>query len=95
MNFEVYSVNCKIGQISRSEFLGVGAKGLSCNPLGQADYLEQNKTELNISFGLCMGHDILFNGKSTAPVTTLVVKDRKYRHDPFEHFADSHKEEGV
>jgi uncharacterized metal-binding protein len=38
--FETYSVNCKIGQIPRSEFLGDGAKGVSCNPVGQADYLD-------------------------------------------------------
>lgn len=86
--FEVYSINCKVGQIQRSEFLGEGATGISCNPAGQAEHLEQKETELNISFGLCMGHDILFNLKSKAPVTTLIVKDRKHKHNPIQIFSD-------
>lgn len=92
--FEVSSVSCKVGRIPRSEFLGEGLMGLSCNPAGQADELAERSTELNITFGLCMGHDILFNSKSKAPVTALVVKDRKYRHNPFEHFSEVPHYEG-
>jgi len=84
--FEIYSVNCKIGQIPGNEFQGKAAKGISCNPVGQADYLGQQKTELNISVRLCMGHDILFNLKSNAPVTTLIVKDRLHNHNPHKAF---------
>jgi len=84
--FEVYSIDCYTGRIPSSEMLGTDAKGISCNPAGQAHFLEQKETELNISFGLCMGHDILFNQKSKAPVTTLVVKDRKNQHNPFKEF---------
>jgi len=87
-DFEVYSASCKIDGIPRSVFIGETARGIACNPAGQALYLDRNGTELNISFGLCMGHDIIFNGKSKAPVTTLVVKDRKYRHNPFQHFSE-------
>jgi uncharacterized metal-binding protein len=57
-----------------------GYKGLSCNPAGQASYLSEKKTELNIMMGLCLGHDMIFNSKSTAPVTPLIVKDRKLKH---------------
>lgn len=84
--FEVYSIDCKYGKIRSGELLGTEAKGLSCNPAGQAEYLAQNHTELNISFGLCLGHDIIFNQKSIAPVTTLVVKDRKYKNNPYKEF---------
>ncbi len=35
-----------------------------------------------------MGHDILFNQKSEAPVTTLIVKDRQHKHNPFKEFED-------
>jgi len=87
-DFEVYSIDCYNGRIPTSELLGIEARGISCNPAGQADFLAQNNTELNISFGLCMGHDILFIQKSKAPVTTLVVKDREYRHNPYEAFID-------
>ena len=53
-----------------------------CNPVGQALTLNQQKTDLNIIMGLCMGHDILFSRFSEAPVTTLVVKDRAMCHNP-------------
>jgi len=86
--FEVFSVDCKVGRISSSELLTDQSRGLSCNPSGQAEYLKENNTGLNISFGLCMGHDILFNQKSEAPVTTLIVKDREHRHNPFKEFED-------
>jgi uncharacterized metal-binding protein len=38
--------------------------------------------EMNIIMGLCVGHDMLFNKYSEAPVTTLVVKDRVTGHNP-------------
>jgi uncharacterized metal-binding protein len=69
--------------------LGTDAKGISCNPAGQAKFLAENNTELNISFGLCMGHDLIFNQKSKAPVTTLVVKDREHKNNPFKEFEDN------
>ena len=53
-----------------------------CNPVGQALILNQMKTELNISMGLCMGDDIVFSKFSQAPVTTIVVKDRATYHNP-------------
>lgn len=84
--FVVYSVDCKVGRVSSAELLSDQSKGLSCNPAGQAVYLEENNTGLNISFGLCMGHDIVFNQKSKAPVTTLIVKDREHKNNPFKEF---------
>jgi len=53
-----------------------------CNPIGQATFLNQKKTDLNIIIGLCIGHDILFSNHSKAPVTTLAVKDRVLAHNP-------------
>jgi uncharacterized metal-binding protein len=85
-DFEVFSVDCKCGKIPASEFLGEEAKGISCNPSGQADYLAENKTELNIVLGLCVGHDMIFTTKSKAPSTTLIVKDRQFKHNPMENF---------
>ena len=85
--FEVYTVDCKYAKIKGSKLLNdETVKGTSCNPAGQADFLAQNETELNISFGLCIGHDILFNMKSKAPTTTLVVKDREHKHNPYQEF---------
>jgi len=84
--FEVYSIDCKCGKIPSSEILDKEAKGISCNPAGQAEFLAENNTELNVSFGLCMGHDIVFNQKSKAPTTTLIVKDREHKHNPYKEF---------
>jgi len=85
--FEVFTVDCKYAKIKGSELLNdETVKGTSCNPAGQADFLAQNQTDLNISFGLCVGHDILFNMKSKVPTTTLVVKDREHTHNPYKEF---------
>jgi len=85
--FEVYAIDCKVGKVTGADLLDdETVKGLSCNPAGQAAFLAENKTELNVSFGLCMGHDILFNMKSKAPATTLVVKDREHKHNPYQEF---------
>lgn len=84
--FEVYSIDCKVGKIAASDLIGSDAKGISCNPSGQAEYLATNKTELNVSIGLCMGHDILFNQKSKAPTTTLLTKDRENRQNAYKAF---------
>lgn len=86
--FEVKSIDCYTGRVPSSVMLDNDTRGISCNPAGQAQFLANNQTELNISFGLCMGHDILFNQKSAAPVTTLVVKDREHKNNPFKEFED-------
>lgn len=77
--FIVEKVHCKFGKVSFNELVP-GYKGISCNPAGQAKYLEDKGTELNIMMGLCLGHDMIFNARSKAPVTPLIVKDRKLNH---------------
>lgn len=83
--FKVAKVNCKYGKVPFSDILE-GYTGTSCNPAGQAQYLSDKGTELNIMMGLCVGHDMIFNQKSSAPVSTLIVKDRKNKHHTLEHF---------
>jgi len=77
--FTVEKINCKHGKVPFTDLVE-GYKGISCNPAGQAKYLEEKGTELNIMMGLCLGHDMIFNAKSKAPVTPLVVKDRVLQH---------------
>lgn len=85
--FDVYTVHCKYGRIPAAElFEDDSVRGTSCNPAGQAYFLSEKKTELNISFGLCMGHDVIFNLKSKAPTTTLIVKDREHKHNTYNEF---------
>jgi uncharacterized metal-binding protein len=82
--FEVYTVDCKCGKIKKHELLGGESNSIMCNPSGQADFLREHDTQLNISMGLCVGHDMLFAKKSDVAVTTLVVKDRVNHHNPIE-----------
>ena len=80
--FEVESVMCKVGGISK-ECIGIknDSKPI-CNPIAQAKFLNKIKTELNVVIGLCIGHDSLFIKYSEAPVTVLAVKDRVLAHNP-------------
>lgn len=84
--FSVSSVCCKVCGIAKEDFELPKIKEeryeAMCNPLMQARVLEEEKTELNLLVGLCIGHDILFSKYSHAPVTTLVVKDRVLTHNP-------------
>jgi len=53
-----------------------------CNPVAQARILNEAQTELNVVFGLCLGHDIIFNRYAEAPSTVMAVKDYLYDHKP-------------
>jgi uncharacterized metal-binding protein len=86
---DVVSVACKNGSIPKEE-LGLadaekvrpGTYEAMCNPIGQARLMNEAQTELNIIFGLCVGHDSLFIKHSEALVTCLVAKDRALAHNP-------------
>lgn len=87
---EVISVICSCGGIDKQD---VGIPGeykirsperfeSTCNPLLQAELLNQAGTAFNVLVGLCVGHDMLFTQHSTSPVSTLIVKDRFTGHNP-------------
>ena len=59
-----------------------GPGPVACNPVLQAQLLNEAGTELNIVMGLCVGHDSLFYKHAKAVTTTLVVKDRVLVHNP-------------
>ena len=87
--FTPLSVCCKAGSIDKKE-LGLaesdkvrpGTFEPACNPIAQAQICNDLDTDMNMIVGLCVGHDMLFNKYSKAPVTTLVVKDRVTGHNP-------------
>jgi uncharacterized metal-binding protein len=81
-DFEVSSVICKNGHISRKLIDINNTKVAMCNPISQAVFLNENKTDLNIVLGLCVGHDSLFIKYSVAPITVFAVKDRVLCHNP-------------
>ena len=80
----------EVGSITK-DFLGItdeqAVRGsckteTMCNPIGQALFLNQQKTDFNLMLGLCVGHDTLFIKYSDAPITALAVKDRVTGHNP-------------
>jgi uncharacterized metal-binding protein len=54
---------------------------VSCNPAGQALFLNEN-ADFVIEVGLCLGHDVIFHQELSVPFTVLLVKDRVYGHNP-------------
>ena len=86
---ELYGVACKVGAVDKTviglkeeQKLKPGAHESMCNPILQAELLNEAKTEFNVVIGLCVGHDSLFIKHSKAPVTCLIVKDRLLCHNP-------------
>ena len=84
--FEVYGVACKAGEIFK-DTLDIppnhqGPGPVACNPVLQAQLLNQEGTDMNIVMGLCVGHDSLFYKHGKAVTTTLIVKDRVLIHNP-------------
>lgn len=86
---EVFSVACKAGATPKED-LGLGEEhkivqgGFEalCNPLFQAELLNQIPVDFNVLLGLCVGHDSMFLQKAQAPCTVLAVKDRVTGHNP-------------
>ena len=83
------SVICKVGQVAKEELGLTDADKISvctfetmCNPILQAQVLNEAQTEFNILLGLCVGHDSLFLKYAEAPCTVLAVKDRVTGHNP-------------
>ena len=87
--FEVASAACKNGGVPK-ERIGLrdedkirpGTFEPMCNPISQAELLNDAGCELNIVLGLCVGHDSLFFKHSNGLATTLVAKDRVLAHNP-------------
>jgi len=99
--FVVASILCKCGGVDKTK-LGVAKEykigrpsgfEAGCNPVLQAQLLNDAGTDINVIVGLCIGHDILFTMNSKAPVTTLIVKDRLLGHNPvIALYSDYHKD---
>lgn len=54
----------------------------ACAPAEQAAFFARKATHLNVICGMCVGHDSLFLRASQAPVTSLVTRDKRLRHNP-------------
>ncbi len=87
--FQVVSVCCKTGGVAKerigikdSEKVNPGQYESMCNPISQAEILNQEGCEFNILMGLCVGHDSLFIKHVKALTTVFAVKDRLLGHNP-------------
>ena len=86
---EVVSAMCKVGGADKDTIgiqpcdkVKVGQPETMCNPIGQAEVLNEAGTEFNILMGLCVGHDSLFIKYSKPMTTVFAVKDRVLGHNP-------------
>lgn len=94
---QAFGVLCKVGAqdkshvgIDEQDKIKPGQYEAMCNPIMQAELCNQEKTDLNVISGLCVGHDSLFIKHSAAPVTYLIVKDRVLAHNPIGALNTSH-----
>lgn len=88
--FAVISVRCKVGAVAKEQ-IGIrpeekiaGPENFEpmCNPIVQAEILNEQKVDLAVMLGLCIGHDTLFLKYCRVPVTVIAVKDRVTGHNP-------------
>lgn len=84
--FEVVGVACKVSTTKKVD-IGIPEEcnktgPIMCNPILQAELLNDEETDLNLIMGLCVGHDSLFIKHSKALVTSVVTKDRVLGHNP-------------
>lgn len=85
---EVTGVSCKVGNRDKTE-IGIpeenkvksGRHEPFCNPIIQARLMNDEKVDLVVLMGLCVGHDTLFFKYCEAPVTVLFTKDRVTGHN--------------
>jgi uncharacterized metal-binding protein len=87
--FVIISVACKVGAIPKEKIgvkddqkVSIESFEPMCNPIAQAEILNEAETEFNIMLGLCVGHDSLFFKYAKAPTTVFAVKDRVFGHNP-------------
>lgn len=87
--FETISVMCKAGAISKEEIGLLREQQIDpttfeamCNPILQALTANEHKSDLNVLFGVCVGHDALFFKYAEAYNTVLASKDRLLAHNP-------------
>ena len=76
------AVSKEVLDINRDEQVWPERSEAMCHPVAQAEILNEENTDFNIMFCLCIGHDSLFLKHSKAPCTVFAVKDRVFVHNP-------------
>ena len=81
-DFEVSSFRCTINGIRENEILPQLPSSVNCNPLGQAEAINESTADFVIEMGLCLGHDVILHQRLKKPFTVFLVKDRVFGHNP-------------
>jgi uncharacterized metal-binding protein len=96
-DLEIVAVCCKVGCIPKERIglkdeqkIRIGQFESMCNPIAQAEILNNAETDFNIALGLCVGHDALFFKYVKALTTVIAVKDRVTGHNPLAPLYTSH-----
>lgn len=75
--FDAPVVLCKVGGWTvRDVGVDRDTDWIVCNPAGQALILNKLGCGVQLTLGLCMGHEMIFNKYSTGYVTNLYVKEK-------------------
>jgi len=78
-----YPVSCTTGGFKQSDVNADSTnKAVACNPLAQAEQLNQEVVDFTLTMGLCLGHDIIFQKQIKSYTSTLIVKDRVHGNNP-------------
>ena len=81
--FITVPVSCTTGGFKQSDVNDKSnIEKVSCNPLAQAEQINNENVDFTITIGLCLGHDILFQKQIKSSTSTLIVKDRVHNHNP-------------
>lgn len=81
--FETYMIDCKVGDLDAGEvFNGQPSGRILCNPVLQAQLLNEAGVDMNILMGLCAGSDALFIKHASAMTTIMINKDRLTCNNP-------------
>lgn len=81
--FEVVMIHCRESGFDGSAICDA-MSGSCCDPLAQAQHLNEAHTDMNIVLGLCVGHGMIFQKHSQAPCTVFLVKDLSTHHKTIE-----------
>ncbi|MFA6597220.1 MAG: DUF1847 domain-containing protein [Ignavibacteriaceae bacterium] len=82
-DISISTVSCTVGGIPQDNVNKESCiHKVSCNPIGQAEQLNNESADFVLLMGICLGHDILLQRNLKADFTTLVVKDRVNNNNP-------------
>ena len=75
--FQCTIIFCKVGGWQTKDIdVNKKTNWIICNPIGQALILNKLGCEVEITLGLCMGHEMIFNKYAEGYVTNLYVKEK-------------------